>query len=86
MQHEPEEEVAGAQCRRVGRICISVSLGARSCRKIFSEEAEGKNGFTGRVLSSIQGLMKLCNHPSLVKSQAQMVQVRSTDLSIYLSI
>lgn len=54
-------------------VCVVVNC---SCRKIFSGEAEGKNGFTGRVLSSIQGLMKLCNHPSLVKSQAQMLQVR----------
>ncbi|PFH38568.1 SWI2/SNF2-containing protein RAD54 [Besnoitia besnoiti] len=49
-------------------------LGSKSCRKMFAAEAEGKSGFTGRVLSSIQGLMKLCNHPSLVKSQAQMLQ------------
>ncbi|EPR64357.1 SWI2/SNF2-containing protein RAD54 [Toxoplasma gondii GT1] len=49
-------------------------LSSKSCRKMFTAEAEGKGGFTGRVLSSIQGLMKLCNHPSLVKSQAQMLQ------------
>eukprot|EP00922_Rhytidocystis_sp_ex-Travisia-forbesii_P025931 GHVS01038024.1.p1 GENE.GHVS01038024.1~~GHVS01038024.1.p1 ORF type:complete len:627 (-),score=84.32 GHVS01038024.1:448-2328(-) len=39
-------------------------LQSGSCRNMLNESGGGQ--LTGRVLSGIQGLMKLCNHPSLI--------------------
>ncbi|KAL8272041.1 hypothetical protein Esti_004165 [Eimeria stiedai] len=49
-------------------------LESKCCRKILDLESNGGSaGLTGKVLSSIQGLMKLCNHPVLVKSQSLLL-------------
>lgn len=49
-------------------------LKSKCCRKLLDADGNGgSSGLTGKVLSSIQGLMKLCNHPVLVKSQSLLL-------------
>ncbi|OEH74457.1 DNA repair protein [Cyclospora cayetanensis] len=48
-------------------------LKSKCCRKLLDGDASGSSGLTGKVLSSIQGLMKLCNHPMLVKNQSLLL-------------
>ncbi|KAL8429514.1 hypothetical protein Efla_007154 [Eimeria flavescens] len=49
-------------------------LKSKCCKKLLDSEGSGSStGLTGKVLSSIQGLMKLCNHPVLVKSQSLLL-------------
>eukprot|EP00922_Rhytidocystis_sp_ex-Travisia-forbesii_P028155 GHVS01041328.1.p1 GENE.GHVS01041328.1~~GHVS01041328.1.p1 ORF type:complete len:927 (-),score=152.05 GHVS01041328.1:240-3020(-) len=43
-------------------------LQSGSCLKMLKDAAGISGQMTGRVLSGIQGLMKLCNHPSLIVS------------------
>ncbi|EEA07418.1 SNF2 family N-terminal domain-containing protein [Cryptosporidium muris RN66] len=49
-------------------------LRSAACRKMLDTETSCGNsrpiGLTGQVLSSIQSLMKLCNHPSLIKPKS----------------
>ncbi|CDI83416.1 DNA repair protein rad54, putative [Eimeria acervulina] len=49
-------------------------LKSKCCRKLLDADGGGgSSAVTGRVLSSIQGLMKLCNHPTLVKNQSLLL-------------
>ncbi|KAF7457662.1 SWI2/SNF2-containing protein RAD54 [Cryptosporidium felis] len=46
-------------------------LRSSTCKKLLSSESNGApSGLTGQVLSSIQSLMKLCNHPSLIRPKS----------------
>ncbi|KAJ1610616.1 RAD54-like SWI/SNF2 ATPase [Cryptosporidium canis] len=46
-------------------------LRSSACKKILDSENSGNpTGLTGQVLSSIQSLMKLCNHPTLIKPKS----------------
>ncbi|CDJ57303.1 DNA repair protein rad54, putative [Eimeria maxima] len=49
-------------------------LRSKCCRKLLDTDGSGgSSGVTGKVLSSIQGLMKLCNHPTLIKNQSLLL-------------
>ncbi|CDJ53852.1 DNA repair protein rad54, putative [Eimeria brunetti] len=49
-------------------------LRSKCCRKLLDADGVGgSSAVTGKVLSSIQGLMKLCNHPTLVKNQSHLL-------------
>lgn len=46
-------------------------LRSSACKKILDSDNSGNHtGFTGQVLSSIQSLMKLCNHPTLIRPRS----------------
>ncbi|CUV04061.1 unnamed protein product [Cryptosporidium hominis] len=43
-------------------------LRSSACKKLLDSDSTGNpTGLTGQVLSSIQSLMKLCNHPTLIR-------------------